>query len=78
MKWLLVLLVFVIYVLHQDYWLWSNRTLVFGALPIGLAYHAGFCVVAACMMAVLVKCAWPSELEQSVTESNEELSEAAH
>jgi hypothetical protein len=36
---------------------------VFGFLPIGLAYHAGYSVLAAIMMAVLVKWAWPKHLE---------------
>jgi hypothetical protein len=27
-------------VLHHDWWFWNNGTLIFGFLPIGLAYHA--------------------------------------
>ena len=34
-------------VLHQDYWLWNDATLVFGFIPSGLAYHAGFSICAA-------------------------------
>ena len=46
----------VVYVLHQDFWNWKKADpLVFGFLPIGLAYHAGYSVLAAVMMAVLVK-----------------------
>ena len=29
-----------LFVLHQDFWLWEDTTLVFGFIPIGLAYHA--------------------------------------
>jgi len=39
---------------------------VFGFLPVGLAYHAGYSILAAIMMAVLVKVAWPEHLEHSV------------
>ena len=78
MKWLLTLLVIIVYLLHQDFWLWSNRSLVLGILPIGLAYHAGYSLLAAGMMALLVKFAWPAELESDVPESVDEISEAAH
>jgi len=50
-------------VLHQDFWLWSDRHLVFGFMPIGLAYHALFSLAAATMWALAVKFAWPTELE---------------
>ena len=32
-------------------------------LPVGLVYHVAFCVVVAVIMALLVKYAWPSQLE---------------
>jgi hypothetical protein len=39
---LLTLLVAGVYVLHQDFWNWKKaEPLVFGFLPVGLAYHAG-------------------------------------
>ncbi len=56
-------MVAVVYVLHQDYWNWKDGELLLGFLPVGLAYHAGYSIVAALMMAVLVKFAWPSHLE---------------
>ncbi|MDB6111279.1 MAG: hypothetical protein JWR69_3029 [Pedosphaera sp.] len=62
-KLLLFLMVVAVYVLHQDYWNWKNAELVFGFLPTGLAYHAGYSVLASIMMAVLVKFAWPKHLE---------------
>lgn len=63
-KWLLAVLVLAVYVLHQDFWNWKNaEPLIFGFLPAGLAYHAGYSVLAAVMMAVLVRFAWPSHLE---------------
>lgn len=52
------------YVLHQDNWNWKSTDMVFGFLPIGLAYHAGYSILAAVMMALLVKFAWPKHLEE--------------
>ena len=63
---LLTLLVLVVYILHQDFWNWRKvEPLVFGFLPVGLAYHAGFSVLASILMAVLVKFAWPAHLEKT-------------
>lgn len=64
-RWLLSLAVLILYALHQDFWLWREaRPLVFGFLPVGLAYHAGFTLAAAALMIVLVRVAWPSHLEE--------------
>ncbi len=64
-KLLLFLLIAVVYVLHQDNWNWNSSEIVLGFLPVGLAYHAGYSILAAIMMAVLVKFAWPKDLESS-------------
>lgn len=54
------------YALHQDVWFWRTATpLVFGFLPIGLAYHALYCLVVALLMWALTKVAWPSHLESA-------------
>jgi len=34
-------------VLHHDWWYWDDGALLFGFLPIGLAYHAGVSLAAA-------------------------------
>ena len=61
---LLVLAVAVLYVLHQDIWFWrAARPLVFGFVPIGLAYHAAFSVACALVLWLLVTFAWPAHLE---------------
>ena len=57
------LMVLLVYALHQDLWFWHDRTLVLGFLPVGLAYHAAYSILAAIMMAVLVRFAWPAHLE---------------
>jgi hypothetical protein len=68
MKWLLALWVLAVYVLHQDNWNWNDNTLVFGVLPMGLAYHAGFSILAAITLALLVRFAWPGHLEENIPE----------
>lgn len=57
---LLALLVTIVYLLHQDFWNWSKvEPLVFGFLPIGLAYHVAYSLVASLTMLLLVRFAWP-------------------
>jgi len=64
-KFILGVLVLSVFLLHQDFWNWrKSEPFVFGFLPGGLAYHAGYCVLAVVMMAVLVKFAWSKELDQ--------------
>ena len=66
---ILTALVAVVYVLHQDFWNWKEAyPLVFGFLPIGLAYQAGYSILASALMAVLVRTAWPKHLEDVESE----------
>ena len=60
---LLTLMVAAVILVHQDFWFWTDQTLVFGFLPVGLAYHVGFSFLAAAAMAALVRFAWPESLE---------------
>ena len=46
-------------VLHHDWWFWDDTSLVFGFLPIGLAYHAAVSLAAAGLWAWAVFVAWP-------------------
>ena len=53
-----------LFLLHQDLWFWRQaRPLVFGALPIGLFYHAVFTLAISLVMAVLVRLLWPAGLD---------------
>ena len=62
---LLTILIVAVYLVHQDSWNWKKaEPLVFGFLPVGLAYQAGYSILASLLMAVLVKFAWPHHLEQ--------------
>lgn len=58
-----VLVFIVLAVLHQDFWNWDNAEAVFGFLPVGLAYHAAYSLVAAAFWAIVVKFAWPRKWE---------------
>jgi len=72
-KFSLSLLVIVVFLVHQDFWNWKNaEPFVFGFLPVGLAYHAGYAVLAAMMMALLVKFAWPNDLDRIESKLDDE------
>src|SRR6266508_6185343 len=69
-RWLLILCVSVMYLLHQDFWNWNEAfPLIFGFLPIGLFYHLCYSVAAALLMWLLVSLVWPSHLETSGSHS---------
>jgi hypothetical protein len=38
-------------ILHHDWWFWDDGRLIFGFLPVGLAYHAMISVAAGCLWA---------------------------
>jgi hypothetical protein len=71
-KVVLSLLVLGVFLLHQDFWNWRKSDLVLGFLPVGLAYHAAYSILAAILMAVLVKFAWPAELGRVESELADE------
>jgi hypothetical protein len=64
---LLLILVGALYIVHQDFWFWRTaRPLVFDILPIGLFYHACYTIATAFVIWLLVKYAWPADLEEQV------------
>jgi hypothetical protein len=69
----LALLVIVLYALHQDLWFWRTaQPIVFGFLPVGLFYHVCYTLAIILVMWLLVKVAWPSQLETIETSAAEE------
>lgn len=65
MRLVLALSIAVLYALHQDVWFWASvRPLVFGFLPVGLAYHGAYCIAASLLMWTLTRVAWPGHLEE--------------
>lgn len=58
--WILVLLVTI---LHFDLWNWDTTDVVFGFMPVGLAWQAGISLAAAGAWALMMVVGWPSEVE---------------
>lgn len=61
MKTWLWILVGALFLLHQDFWWWNDATLLFGFMPIGLAYHALYSIAAAAVWSLAIHFAWPDE-----------------
>lgn len=57
-RWILYGGLIVLYLLHNDLWFWNDPQIVLG-LPVGLLYHALFCVAVSVWMVLLVNYAWP-------------------
>jgi hypothetical protein len=73
--WIVWLGTLALLLLHQDFWFWDNyETEVFGFMPIGLAYHAGFSIVAALWWGAVMSFAWPHHLEALAEEQEESIS----
>ena len=47
-------LLVLLFLLHNDFWLWKTPQLVLG-IPVGLLYHIGYCIAATLLMAAFVK-----------------------
>lgn len=58
-RWAIAVAALVLAVAHQDWWLWEDRTLVFGFIPSGLLYHGCYAVVAAGFWWLAMRIAWP-------------------
>ena len=67
--WFLFLVLFIV---HQDCWWWNDDTLVFGFLPIGLAYHAAFSVACSGLWALACFRDWPEDLEKWANEGSDQ------
>lgn len=64
------LLVILLAIFHQDFWLWNDVRLVFGFMPVGLAYHALYSVAAALIWALAVRYAWPSLIDEEKADTH--------
>ncbi len=57
-------LIVLLALLHQDFWWWDDSdTLVFGFVPVGLAYHALLSLAAGVLWALAVKFCWPADVD---------------
>ncbi|MEZ6016284.1 MAG: hypothetical protein R3F49_14290 [Planctomycetota bacterium] len=61
LAWGLVLLVAV---LHFDFWWWDSTTIVFGFVPLTLAFQVGITIGAALAWALVMRYAWPRDVEE--------------
>lgn len=52
-------LVILLLILHQDNWLWTNDKLLFGFMPIGLFWHACISIGASLTWFLATRIAWP-------------------
>jgi hypothetical protein len=58
----------VLFVLHQDFWWWNEaRPLVFGAMPIGLFYHAAYTAALPLVLWMLVRLVWPEDASRGTS-----------
>lgn len=51
-------------ILHFDFWLWDDTTLLFGFMPKGLAYQAGISLGAAFAWVLVTRLDWPHGVEE--------------
>ena len=72
MKWFIYSLAVLLAILHQDFWLWDSTKLLFGFLPIGLAYHILYSILAALLWVAAIRFAWPKQIEQWASEKPSE------
>ena len=66
-----IIAVVVLFILHHDFWYWDDTSLVLGFVPIGLAYHAAYSIVAALFWFLVSRYAWPHSVEKWADEPNE-------
>ena len=62
MKHSLYIALAILYLLHNDFFLWFDDCLIAG-FPSGLLYHVFYCFAVALLMFLLVRFAWPADLE---------------
>lgn len=55
-------------ILHQDWWFWNNGSLVFGFLPIGLAYQILITLAASALWGWAAFNAWPDHFDELTAE----------
>ena len=62
---LVIGLILALCVLHHDFWWWDTaEPVMFGFMPIGLAWHTGISVAAAFSWWLAVKYCWPERLTE--------------
>ena len=58
-------LIVLLAILHQDFWFWNRiDPLVFGFVPIGLAYQVGISIAAGILWGFAVRFCWPKDVDE--------------
>lgn len=68
---IIIALVVLLVLLHQDVWFWNNKAVLFGFMPITLFWHACISIGASLTWYLATKIAWPTELEEEATTSGQ-------
>jgi hypothetical protein len=53
-----------LFLLHQDFWWRNDPRLVFGILPVSLAYHVAWTILIAAGWLFVAKFCWPRGLDE--------------
>ena len=56
-KWVFAALAILFFMLHKDFWLWENPSLILG-IPIGLFYHICLCLGLSVVMYFVTRKYW--------------------
>lgn len=54
-----------LFALHQDFWWRADASLVFGIVPVSLAYHAVWTLLVAVGWGLVATFAWPTNLDDT-------------
>ena len=63
MKTLIIAAAVLLAIVHQDFWWWTEVDPIIFGMPIGLAYHVIFSLLAGVLWFLATRYAWPHELE---------------
>jgi len=67
-------LIVLLAILHQDFWWWDDVTpLVFGFVPIGLAYHVGVSIAAGVLWGLAARYCWPRGADDEYGEASKHI-----
>lgn len=69
---IIAILVVLLLIAHQDNWFWTDDTLVFGFMPIGLFWHVCISLAAAGVWWLATQIAWPFDEQETSSTSNRE------
>jgi hypothetical protein len=71
MRYVTIVFLVLLAVVHQDYWWWDSRQTLFGFLPIGLAWHVAISILAGFGWYLATRYCWPEDLRSSEEELGE-------